>query len=163
MWTFKMSFPQHAWLPCVLFFDLWEAFGLLQFSKLRSSQSWCCGPSVRGQCWLSSGQHVLLALEEGCQLPALKSHPERKQEEPGSRDKGRLLLPWPLNSAHCWWSLNRVTQSSSRLDWIREKRPNSLPPCAFCTQVAEPGNSTWMVLPPNYYIHPIFSIPTTLP
>lgn len=42
LWTIGISFPQCVWLPYVLFSGLWEDFRLLPFSKLGSSQSWCC-------------------------------------------------------------------------------------------------------------------------
>lgn len=59
----------------------------------------------------------------------------------------------------------KPSQGNSEQNWVhrvREKRPDSLLPRVSCTQVAELGNSIWVVLPPKYYIHPIFSISTTV-
>lgn len=65
---YKISFPQHVWLPCILTAHLWEDCGLLSSSK----QSWSWGPGVGGQCWprhrltccSSAGEGMMAACSE---------------------------------------------------------------------------------------------------
>lgn len=76
-----------------------------------------------------------------------------------SRGDSGLLLTWPLISANRSWNLNRIIPS--RTGFI-ELGKDSLLPCVSCTQVAKPGNPIWVVLPPKFHIHPIFSISATV-
>lgn len=127
-WVFVdfRPFPTLCDFP-VLFSDFGETLTSFSFSKLCSACSWCWGSSARsGQrlrlpCLSSPGEGM--KADEKSPWGATGKIPEWRQQ-----CTSKLAL---LTSTDCSGSPNRIIQSRSQSDWIKEKEPNSLPPFAF--------------------------------
>lgn len=123
LWTFILS--PHCVTSLFYFLTLGRRWPPSVFPSCVHRAAGVGGP-VRGV-GRGSGCHVCLALEKEWRL--MKSHPEGQQEK--SQSGGNSALPnWP-SSTNCSGSPNRIIQSRSQSDWIKEKKPNSLPPFAF--------------------------------
>lgn len=111
-WTFKMSFPDVCGFPVFYFLAFGET--VASFSFLSCVYH---GVGVGGQVW-----GVCVArTREGIVAACSEGSPETEQEESQSRGNSRLFN-WPLTSANCWRSPNRLTQSRGGCDEIWGKR-----------------------------------------